>query len=94
MHLIAALCLLKPWQRRKLLHEPLQEEEEAKNLLQTPGVKVKILSRSETPSTLLSDKLPDPLEGLEGLTDLEAPEDQENQRYPPIISFPSSQQES
>jgi len=42
---------------------------------------------------LLSDKLPDPLEGLEGLTDLEAPEDQENQRYPPIISFPSNQLE-
>jgi hypothetical protein len=69
------------------------QEEEAKNLLQTPGVKVKILSRSETPLTLLSDKLPDPLEGLEGLMDLEAPEDQENQRYPPIISFPSNQLE-
>jgi hypothetical protein len=75
------------------LHEPSQEEEEAKNLLQTPGVKVKTLSGSETPSTSLSDELPDPLEGLKDLTGLEAPEDQENQQYPPIISNPSNQPE-
>ena len=78
-HLIAALCLLKPWQRRRLLHEPSQEEEEAKNLLQTLEVKVRTLSRSETPSTLPLDELPDPLEGLENLTGLEALEGQENQ---------------
>jgi hypothetical protein len=76
------------------LHEPSQEEEEeAKNLLWTPVVKVKTLSGSETPSTSLLDELPDPLEGLEDLMDLEAPEDQENQQYPPIISFPSNQPE-
>ena len=61
-----------------------------KNLLQTPVVKVKTLSGSETPLISLSDELPDPLEGLEDLIDLEALEDQENQRYPPIISFPST----
>jgi hypothetical protein len=92
-HLIAALCLLKPWQRRRLLHEPLQEEEEAKNLPWTLEIKAKTLSGSETPLTSLSDELPDPLEGLEDLMDLEAPEDQENRRYPPIISSPSNQQE-
>jgi hypothetical protein len=92
-HLVVALCLLKPWQRCRLLCKPLQEEEEAKNLLRTPEVKVRTLSGSETPSTSLSDELPGPLEGLEDLADLEAPEDQENQRYPPIILFPSNQQE-
>jgi hypothetical protein len=76
-HLIVALCLLKPWQQCRPLHEPLQEEE-AKNLLWTPEVEVKTLSRSETPSTSLSDELPDPLKGLEDLMDLEALEDQEN----------------
>jgi hypothetical protein len=92
-HLIAALCLLKPWWRRRLLREPLQEGEEVRNLPRTPEIKVRTLSGSETPSTLPSGELPDPLEGLEDLTDLEVPEDQENQRYPPIISFPSNQQE-
>ena len=42
---------------------------------------------------MLLDELPDPLEGLEDLMDLEAPEDQEDQRYPPIISFLSIQPE-
>jgi hypothetical protein len=92
-HLIAALCLLKPWWQRKLLHEPSQEEEEVKNLPQTPVVKVKTLNESETPSTSLLDELPDPLEGLEDLMDLEALEDQENQQYPLIISFLSTQPE-
>jgi hypothetical protein len=78
MHLIAALCLLKPWQRCRLLREPLQEEE-AKTLLRTPEVKVRTLSESETPSTSLLDERPDPLEGLEDLMDLEAPEHQEDQ---------------
>jgi hypothetical protein len=78
MHLIVALCLLKPWQQRKPLHEPLQEEE-ARTLLRTPEVKVRTLSESETPSTLLSEELPGPLEGLEDLMDLEAQEHQENQ---------------
>ena len=99
-HLIAALCLLKPWQRRRLLCEPLQEEE-ARTLLRTLEVKVRTLSGSETLSTSPSAELPDPLEGLEDLTDLEALEDltdlealedQENQQYPPIISSPSNQQ--
>jgi hypothetical protein len=92
-HLIAALCLLKPWQRRRQLREPLQEEEEVRNPPQTPEIKVRTLSRSETPLTLPSDRLPDPLEGLEDLMGLEALEDQENQRYPLIISSPSNQQE-
>jgi hypothetical protein len=92
-HLIAALCLLKPWQRRRRLREPLQEEEEAKNPPQTPEIKVKTLSGSETPLTSPSVELPDPLEGLEDLMGLEAPEDQEDQRYPPIISSSSNQQE-
>jgi hypothetical protein len=74
------------------LHEPSQVEE-VKNPPWTPVVKVKTLSGSETPSILLSDELPDPLEGLEDLMDLEAPEDQENQRYPLIISSPSTQPE-
>jgi hypothetical protein len=77
-HLIAALCLLKPWQRRRRLREPLQEEEEARNLPQTPEIKVRTLSGSETPSTLPSAELPGPLEGLEDLMDLEALEAQEN----------------
>ena len=63
------------------------------NLLQTPEVKVRTLSGSETPLTSLSDELPDPLEGLEDLMDLEAPEDQENRQYPLIILFPSNQPE-
>jgi len=42
---------------------------------------------------LLSEELPGPLEGLEYLMDLETPEHQENQQYPPIISFPSNQEE-
>jgi hypothetical protein len=92
-HLIATLCLLKPWQQRRRLREPLQEQEEARNLPQTPEIKVRTLSGSETPSILPSAKLPDPLEGLEDLMGLEALEDQENQRYPPIISSPSNQQE-
>jgi hypothetical protein len=71
----------------------LQEGEEVRNLPRTPEIKVRTLSGSETPSTLPSDELPDPLEGLEDLMDLEVQEDQENQRYPPIISFPSNQQE-
>jgi hypothetical protein len=87
------------------LCEPSQEEEEVKNLLRTLVVKVKTLSRSETPLTSLLDELPGPLEDLEDLMDLEAPEDQEdlmdleapedqeNQRYPPIISFLSTQPE-
>jgi hypothetical protein len=69
------------------------QEEEARTLLQTPEVKVRTLSESETPSTSLSEELPDPLEGLEDLMDLEIPEHQENQRYPPIILSPSSQEE-
>jgi len=77
-HLIAALCLLKPWQRRKLLHEPLREEE-VRTLPQTPEVKVRTLSESETPLTSLLEELPDPLKGLEDLMDLEIPEHQENQ---------------
>ena len=92
-HLIAALCLLKPWQRYRRLREPLQEEEEARNLPQTLEIKVRTLSGSETPLTSPSAELPDPLEGLEDLMDLEALEDQENQQYPPIISSPSNQQE-
>ena len=91
-HLIAALCLLKLWQRRKLLHKPLWEEE-VRTLPQTPEVKVRTLSESETLSTSLLEELPDPLEGLEDLMDLEIPEHQENQRYPPIILFPSNQEE-
>jgi hypothetical protein len=75
------------------LHEPSQEGEEVKNLLQTLVVKVKTLSESEIPSTSPSDELLDPLEGLEDLMDLEALEDQENQQYPPIILFPSTQLE-
>ena len=83
----------------------MQEEEEARNLPQTPEIKVRTLSGSETPSTLPSAELPGPLEDLkdlmdleapedqEDLMDLEAPEDQENQRYPPIISFLSTQPE-
>ena len=78
-HLIAALCLLKPWQRRRRLREPLQEEEEARNLPQTPKIKARTLSGSETPSTLLLAELPEPLEGLGDLMDLEDLEDQENQ---------------
>jgi hypothetical protein len=70
MHLIAALCLLKPWQRCKLLHKPLQEEE-VRTLLRTPEVKVKTLSESETPSTSPSEELLGPLEGLEDLMDPE-----------------------
>jgi hypothetical protein len=92
MHLIAALCLLKPWQRRKLLHKPLQEEE-ARTLLRTPEVKVRTLSESEIHLTSPSEELLDPLEGLEDLMDLEIPEHQENQRYPLITSFPSNQEE-
>jgi hypothetical protein len=57
----------------------LQEEEEARNLPQTPEIKVRTLSGSETPSTLPSAELPGPLEGLEDLMDLEAREAQENQ---------------
>jgi hypothetical protein len=68
-------------------------EEEARTLLQTPEVKVRTLSESETPSTSLSEELPDTLEGLEDLMDLEILEHQENQQYPPIISFPSNQEE-
>jgi hypothetical protein len=75
------------------LRELLQEEEEAKTLLRTPKVKVRTLSESETPSTSLLEELPGPLEGLEDLMDLEAPENQEDQRYPPIILFPSNQEE-
>ena len=71
--------------------EPLQKE--ARTLLRTPEVKVRTLSESETPSTSLSEEHPDPLEGLEDLMDLEIPEHQENQRYPPIILFPSNQEE-
>jgi hypothetical protein len=71
------------------LCEPLQEEE-ARTLLRTPEVKVRTLSESETPSTPLSEELPGPLEGLEDLMDLETPEHQKNQRYPPIILFPSN----
>jgi len=41
-------------------------------------VKVRTLSKSETPSTSLSEELPGPLEGLEDLMDLETPEHQEN----------------
>jgi hypothetical protein len=63
------------------------QEEEARTLLRTPEVKVRTLSKSETPSTSLSEELPGPLE------DLEALELQENQQYPPIISFPSNQEE-
>jgi hypothetical protein len=91
-HLIAALYLLKPWQQRKLLHEPLQEEE-ARTLPRTPEVKVKTLSESETPSTSPLEELLDPLEGLEDLMDPEIPDHQEIQQYPPIISFPSNQEE-
>ena len=60
------------------MREPLQEEE-VKNLLRTLKVKVRTLSRSETPLTSLLDELPGPLEGLENLMDLEAPEHQEDQ---------------
>jgi hypothetical protein len=74
------------------LREPLQEEE-VRTLLQTPEVKVRTLSKSETPSTSLSEELPGPLKGLEDLMDLETQEHQENQRYLPIISFPSNQEE-
>ena len=92
-HLIAMLYLLKLWRQHKLSCKPLQEEE-VENLLPTLGVKFKTLSRSDMPLTLLSDELPDPLEGLEDLMDLEAPEGQENQRYPSITSSPSNQLES
>jgi hypothetical protein len=68
-------------------------EEEVRTLPQTPEVKVRTLSESETLSTSLLEELPDPLEGLEDLMDLEIPEHQENQRYPPIILFPSNQEE-
>ena len=88
MHLIVALCLLKLWWRCRLLCEPLQKE--ARTLLRTPEVKVRTLSESETPSTSLLEELPGPLEGLEDLMDLETPEYQKNQRYPPIILFPSN----
>jgi hypothetical protein len=71
----------------------LQEEEEMRTLPQTPEVKVRTLSKSETLSTSLLEELPDPLEGLEDLMDLEILEHQENQRYPLIISFPSNQEE-
>jgi hypothetical protein len=74
------------------LHEPLQEEE-ARTLLWTPEVKVKTLSKSEIPLTSPLEELPGPLEGLEDLMDLEIPEHQKNQQYPPIISFPSNQEE-
>jgi hypothetical protein len=69
------------------------QEEEARTLLRTLEVKVRTLSESETPSTSLLEELLGPLEGLEDLMDLEIPEHQENQRYPPIISFPSNQEE-
>jgi hypothetical protein len=87
MHLIAMLCLLKLWRQCKPLHEPLWEEEEAKTPSRTLAVKVKTLSGLGTPLTSLLDEPPGPLEGLEAL------EDQENLRYPPIISSPSNQQE-
>ena len=67
-----------------------------RTLLRTLEVKVRTLSESETPSTLLSEELLGPLEGLEGLEDLmdlEALEHQEDQQYPLIISFPSNQLE-
>jgi len=91
-HIVAVLCLLKLWWQCRLLCEPLQEEE-VMNLLQTPEIKARTLSESETPSTLPLDGLSDHLEGLEDLMDLEAPEGQENQPYPLIILFPSNQQE-
>jgi hypothetical protein len=69
----------------------LQEEEETENLLQTPEVKSKILSESDTPSTLHLDEWPDSLMGLEDLMDLE---NQENQQYPLLILFPSNQLEN
>jgi len=75
------------------LHKPLQEEEETRTLPQTLEVKVRTLSESETLLTSLLEELPDPLEGLEDLMDLEIPEHQENQRYPLIILFPSNQEE-
>ena len=55
------------------------QEKETENLPQTPEVKPKTLSKSETHSTSHLDKLPDPLTGLEDLMDLEALEGQEDQ---------------
>jgi hypothetical protein len=69
------------------------QEEEARTLLRTPEVKVKTLSKSETPSTSPSEELLGPLEGLEDLIDPEIPEHQENQQYPLIILFLSNQEE-
>jgi hypothetical protein len=83
-HLIATLCLLKPSQRRKLLQELSQEEEEAKNHPQDPITKTH--NESEMSSTSHSDEPLNPLEDLEGLMALE---DQEApQTYPlPTLSL-------
>jgi hypothetical protein len=91
MHLIAALCLLKPWWQCRRSHGLSQEEEETTNLPQTLEVKPRILSKSETYSILHWD------EHLDPLMDLEAPEgqeDQENHQYPSLILFPSNQLEN
>jgi hypothetical protein len=83
-HLIATLCLLKLSQRHKLLQGLLLEEEEAKNHLPDPATKTH--NELEMSSTSRSDEPLDPLEGLE---DLMAPEDQEApQTYPlPTLSL-------
>ena len=84
-HLIAALCLLKPWQRRRQLHEPLQEEEEAKNHPQ--DLTNKTHNESEMSSTSRSDEPLDPLEDLEGLTALEDQEDPQTYHLPTLSLF-------
>jgi hypothetical protein len=90
-HLIAALCLLKPSQRRKLLRGLSQEEEEAKTPQADQATSHKTPSTSEIYSTSPSEGPLAPLTDLEGLVGLE---DQEDQMFPPLTLFPSNPEET
>jgi hypothetical protein len=90
-HLIAALCLLKPSQRRKLSRGPSQEEEEAKTLQADQAMSHRTPSTSEIYSTSPSEEPLAPLTDLEGLAGLE---DREDQTFPPVTLFPSNPEET
>jgi hypothetical protein len=91
-HLIAALCLLRPSQQRKLLQGLLQEEEVMGNPPQDQTTNPKTHNISGTCSTSPSGEPLAPLMGLEGLAALE---DQEtHQTFPPLILSPSNQPET
>jgi hypothetical protein len=89
-HLVAALCLLKPFQRCKLLQGLLQKEEVMENPPQDQAIKTH--NTSETCSISLSEGPLAPLMGLEGLVALE---DQEtHQTFLLLTLFPSNPPET